>query len=446
MLQVSRKYRFHFIRTLQIAWPIMFGQLGHIMASLVDTAMVGQVGYVSLAAAALANSFFVLFLTFGMGTSYGIGPLVSAADGQKDHTAIVQWLRHGMIVNFLSGVLLFLLIIISSPLIMHLNQPADVVILALPYLKILALSIIPFMVFQHFRQFAEGLAYTKAAMYISLISNVLNVLLNYVLIFGKFGFPRMELIGAGWATLISRVIMAGLMIGYVYYNRHFKKFREGFQLRNLSKYYNITLLKLGVPIGFQYTFEAGAFVVGAFLIGTMGDIPLAAHQVAIMLAATTYLMASGISSAVTVRVGKYLGMGDLANIRRSANTGFILVFLFMGFCALLFIAFREVLPVLFSNNTEVRSIASLLLIVAAIFQLSDGVQVVALGALRGIKNVRMPTLIAIFSYWVISLPAGYFLAFKLHLNVFGIWWGFAIGLTSAAIMLTIRFYKSIKSN
>lgn len=419
----------------------MMSQFGHMLTGIVDTAMVGHIDSTSLAAAALGNSSLILFMTFGFGLSMGIAPLVAGSDGKDNTEEKIQWLRQGMIIIFVASLILSAAVLLFTPMLGYLNQPENVVKLAVPYLMIIGASLIPMLIYQHFKQFAEGLAYTKTAMYISLLSNVINVALNYVLIFGEFGFPRLELIGAGIATLISRIIMAILMILYIYHNQKFKKYRAGFILKKIKKYYINTILKIGVPIGFQYVFEAGAFVFGAFLIGTMGEIQLASHQVAIMLASTSFLTATGIGSAVTVRVGKFLGANDSLNLKRAAKTGALMVIAFMSVMALLFVLLKNVLPPLFTIDKEVQMVTASLLVVAAIFQLSDGVQLVMLSILRGLKDVKRPTFIAVLSYWVISLPIGYLLAFHLNIGVQGIWWGFAIGLTCAAVLLFARYYR-----
>ncbi len=263
--------------------------------------------------------------------------------------------------------------------------------------------------------------------------------MNYLLIFGKFGFPRLELLGAGYATLIARIVMALAMFYYVYRSKQFAAYRGGFVLNRYRMDKIKKLWHLGYPMGLQYIFEAGAFVMAAFMVGWIGKIPLAAHQIALTLASATYMAASGISSAATVRIGNFIGSHDPVNLKRAANSAYMLVGLFMSGTALFFILFRHLLPPLFSNDPQVQEIASDLLIIAAFFQVSDGLQVVGLGILRGMKDVRIPTLIALFSYWLIGLPTGYVLAFLVEKGVIGIWVGLAIGLTLSAILMHQRY-------
>lgn len=443
-MRLSRTQRFHVFRTLQIGWPIMLGQLGHMLTGLADSAMIGQVDAVQLAAASLGHNAWVIFFVFGLGVSMGLTPHVAGADGRRDRHENAQLLRQGFWVNTIIGILLVGLMLSAYPILDSLGQPADVVKYAKPYFLIIAASLLPLMVFQHYRQFAEGLSYTKVAMYISIGGNLLNVALNYILIFGKLGFPRLELEGAGYATLIARCVMALLMFWYVRKGQPFQLFWQIKTGIKLQAQYIRQILSVGVPIGFQYIFEAGAFVFSALMIGWLGALPLAAHQIAITLAATTFLTASGISAAVTVRVGKFHGSGNPVQLRHAAFTGYVLVGLFMAITGIAFIALRHVLPTFFTPDPMVRDIAAGLLIVTGVFQVSDGLQVTGMATLRGLKDVRTPTLIALVSYWFIGLPTGYLLAFVLNMGTQGVWWGLAIGLTVAAVLLFLRYQRFTK--
>lgn len=437
-------YISHAKKTLTLALPIMFGHFGHVLTHLSDSAMIGQVHSDSLAAASLANGLFVILLTLGLGISFGLTPLVAAADGSKNTSENTHLLRNGLIVNLLTGLGLFALVLGCLPLINHLNQPEQVVLLSKPYLAIIAISIIPLMIYQHYKQFAEGLSKTKVAMYISLLSNLINILLNYILIFGKLGFPRMELVGAGVATLVARVIMALLMYYYIRHGKEFLKYREGFVMKGLSRKYMKEIWAVGYPIGFQFMFEAASFVIASIMIGWIGAKQLAAHQIAISMASVTYMTASGVSAATTVRVGNYFGKNNMAEVRKAGFVSFVMVALFMLLCALGFLLFHQLLPPLFTPEEDVRQIAAGLIIIAAFFQVSDGLQVVALGILRGLKDVKMPSYIAIVAYWLAGLPAGYFFAFVLNWNEKGIWWGYVVGLSLAALLLFLRFISKTR--
>jgi len=441
---MTEGYTTHFKKNFNLAYPVMLSQLGHVLVGVADNIMVGKLGAVPLAASSLANAVFFLLLTFGIGVSYAITPLVAAADGADNRSTIAQVLKHGLLINITTGVILFAIVIFGGNALQFMNQPEDVVALAIPYLAVITFSIIPFMLFQTFRQFAEGLSMTKQAMYITITANIINVILNYIFIYGKLGVPAMGLLGAGWATLISRVLMGLMMLGFVYYHKNLKQYREGFSLGNYSMIYIKKMLNIGVPAAFQFAFEVSAFAGAAIVIGWFGANALAAHQIAINLVSISYMMASGLSAAATIRVGNQLGRADIVTLRRAAFTIFIMVGAFMVICGIIFYFGRFYFPTFYINDMEVINLAAALIVIAAIFQLSDGIQVVSLGALRGLKDVNVPTIVTFIAYWVLGLPIGYWLAFKYNYGPIGIWIGLLIGLTVAAVLLSIRFNRMTK--
>ncbi|PKV75334.1 MATE family efflux transporter [Pontibacter ramchanderi] len=435
----SEEYKEHFRKNFLLAYPVVLSQLGHIMVSVFDSLMVGQIGTIPLAAASLGNSIFTITMVFGLGVSYSITPLIAAADGRRNYTRISLLLLNGLFSNLLLGIILFIAGYFLSPYITWLNQPEEVVRQAIPYINILFLSMVPLMVFQAFRQFAEGLSLTKQAMYISIVANALNIVLNYILIYGKLGFEPMGLVGAGWATLISRVIMALMMGGYILYAKRFAAFHRFLTFRHLSFVHMYHIFRLGLPISGQMVFEMGAFSFSAIMIGWLGARELAAHQIAINVASVTYMMASGIAAAATIRVGNQKGLRNYRAMRVAGISSFVMGVLFMMVSGLLMIAGKNFIPSLYLDDPIVIELASTLLIIAALFQISDGVQVVGLGALRGLEDVRIPGLISLIAYWIIGLPVGYMLCFKLDFGVHGVWTGLLVGLSVAAILLFWRF-------
>lgn len=415
--------------------------LGQVMTGVADSVMVGWTGATPLAASSFANIFFSIPLFFGIGVSYAITPLVAEGAGAKDQTKIIEILRHGFIINLLVAILLVGLIFLVEPFMFSMGQPEDVVALGIPYLSIIGVSIIPTMIFQTYRQFAEGLEKTRMAMIIVVGSNLLNIALNYILIFGKYGFPEMGLNGAGWATLISRVVMAISMMLYVYYGKRFIAFRKGFSFGSYSKSLISKMLHIGLPAGSQFIFEAGAFGFSALMMGWLGTTALAAHQIAINLATISYMTTSGLGAAATIRVGNFLGQRDKRKLQDSAFTMIWMAVALMAAWALLFIFGRHLLPSLYIEDVAVIELTAALLIIAAFFQLSDGIQVVCAGALRGLQDVKVPSILIFVAYWVIALPLGYWLAFPLGLGATGIWIGLLIGLTLTASAMVVRFWR-----
>ena len=414
----------------------MISQLGHITVGVFDSLMIGRVSVSQLAAVSLATSIFSFILLFCIGLSYGITPLISSSDKGKKYVSSI--LYNGMLVNVISCILLVSFVILTKHLLSYLGQDQEVLFHTYSYLDIICISLIPLILFQTFKQFIEGLGFTKPSMYISVISNVINIVLNAVLIFGLFGFPRLEIIGAAYATLISRVIMFLLILIYCLNDRRFSKYilKRKF-LVNLNHIKDI--FRIGFASGLQYIFEVGAFSVATVMTGSIGAIHLAAHQIALNLASISYMIASGIGSASMISLSYYDGKRNFEDMRRSGFASFLLVFILMIVSALVFIIFRNYLPVLYVDDSSVINIASTLLIIAGLFQISDGIQAVGLGILRGIRDIKKPTVVTFISYWIISIPLSYFLGIEYGYGVYGIWIGLSIGLTLAAIFHITRF-------
>ena len=432
--------RDHFKTTLLLAYPVMLSQLGQVSVGVADSMMVGRLGAVPLAAASLGNSIFFVIMMFGIGISMGITPLVSLADGKGKTKRISRLFSHGLWINLISSILLIAVILGLSQGLHFLNQPEEVVILAVPYLFIITASLLPMMVFQTFKQMAEGLSQTKQAMYITVFANLVNVFLNWVLIWGKFGFPELGLNGAGLATLISRILMMLMMGGYILGSGRYKKYNFSLRNRNASLMMYSRILKIGIPTGFQFIFEVSAFGTAAIMMGWIGVNALAGHQIALNLASISYMMATGLATAGMIRVSNQIGKGNLKAMREAGLVVFGLVMGFMFLCGVVFVSFRFFLPTLYIDDPEVISLSASLLIIAGLFQLSDGVQVVGLGVLRGMEDVKIPTLVTLMAYWVLGLPLGYVLAFNFGFAEKGIWYGLLIGLSITAILLFYRFH------
>ena len=431
----------HLKTNVNLAVPVMASQLGQVIVGVADNMMVGQVGYIPLAGASLGNAIFFFFMVFGLGVSFAITPLVGFAHGQGDKKQGGEVLRHGLFINTILGVILFVVVMIAANYLHLLGQEAAVVEQATPYMFVIGFSMIPFLVFQSFRQFSEGLSMTKVPMVVSVSMNVLNIILNYLLIYGKFGFPELGLLGAGIATLISRIMMAVVMVVYVLSSERFKPYLSGLGLKNLNIKLIKDLLRIGVPAGFQFVFEVGAFSMAAIMMGWISASTQAAHQIAINMASISYMTVSGLGAAAAIRVGNQLGKKNYKTMKKAVLTLVAMGIALMIVFAIVFILGRDVLPLLYNDKVEVVKVASSLLIIAALFQISDGVQVISLGGLRGMKDVKVPTWITFFAYWVVALPLGYVLAFKYDYGADGIWFALFLGLTIAAIWVFLRFIK-----
>ncbi|MBS7563229.1 MATE family efflux transporter [Mucilaginibacter sp. Bleaf8] len=448
MNQLYQKYKPHYNANLKLAIPVVISQLGHTLVQLSDSIIVGHfAGTISLAAVSLVNSIFVIGMVLGLGISYGITPLIAQHNGKGNFAECGRLLSNSFFLNIISGVLLFVLIYFGSNLLMdQLDQTPAVVKEAKPFMLLLSLSIIPMLMFSTFKQFAEGLGFTKQAMMISIWGNILNICLGIIFVKGMFGIAPMGIRGVGYSTLIDRTLMAIVMGTYVFRSANFKKYLQNFVLTAIDKVRCMQLLRIGAPISLQYAFEISAFSAAAILMGQLGSVQQAAHQVAISMASLTYMMASGVSAAAAIKSGNHFGAKNYQELRASAMASYHIIILFMMFTALLFVVCNQWLPWIVTSDKSVIEVASHLLIIAAVFQLFDGTQVIGLGILRGMGDVNVPTFITFLAYWVIGLPLGYLLGIHLHFGPNGIWYGLVAGLGVASILLYLRFNKNTEKH
>ncbi|MFM8565748.1 MAG: MATE family efflux transporter [Bacteroidota bacterium] len=424
-----------------LALPVVAGQVGHIAASVADSVMVGRLGTVPLAAVSLANSILSVPLVFGIGMAYGLTPLVAHAHGQRRSAKGQQLFKNALAVNLAAAVLMTVMAFALAWGAEQTGQDPRVVEAYRPYFLVVSLSYVPFMLFMAGKQYLEGMGDTKIPMRLSLIGNSLNIVLNALLIYGWFGFPEWGMTGAGIATLIARLYMAAGM--YWFLVRKGRINAEVWASARITVHRVWALLKLGVPTGFQYIFEVSAFAISAWIIGTYGATALAAHQVAISLASISYMAATGLGAAATIRIGQFLGQRDHASARNAATSLFGLTVLFMTFTGLLFLFGRNVFPFLYTDSDEVAQLAGQLLVVATLFQISDGMQATALGALRGIQDVKIPTLFTFVAYYVFALPLEWVIGTYVGAGAVGVWVALAVGLTVAAGAMTLRFYRRL---
>ncbi|HZW38128.1 MAG TPA: MATE family efflux transporter [Ignavibacteriaceae bacterium] len=421
----------------------MIGQLGIILMNVIDAIMVGELGPIPLAASSVANSLFILIFIIGVGVALSVSPLVAIAVGENRHYECELLFKNSLFVNVGLNTILFLLTFALSPFLRYLNQPDEVVGQAIIFTNILAFSLIPTSIYHSYKQFIEGLQNTKPAMIITLTAVLINVFINYLLIYGNWGLPRLGLFGAGIGTFTARTFMAFIIFLYVTKSTKYKNFDLKFRFKDYNYKIVRKILAIGLPSGMQYFFEVGAFSFAVIMVGWLGTVQLAAHQIAINLASVPFMAATGISVAGSIRVGNALGRRDVKEIRQAGFTAISLGASIMIFSGIIFVVFNNYLPALYVNDQAVIRYASTILIIAAMFQIFDGTQAVGIGVLRGLTDVKGPTAITFISYWLLALPIGYYLGFKLHLDISGVWYGLLIGLIASATLLTLRFnYKS----
>jgi len=434
-----QKYTSEFRYNFRLAIPVMIGHLGHVLVGLADNIMVGRLGAAPLAAVSLGNSFVFIAFSLGIGFSLAITPLIAEADGENDTDKGRRLFQHGLILCSILGVSMFLLLMIASPVMKYMDQPEEVVTLAMPYLSIVAFSMIPLMIFQAYKQFTDGMSRTKYGMNATILANVVNVFLNFMLIYGFWIFPRLELVGAAYGTLISRVVMMIFIIWILNTREKFKPFFVWLKINDISKKLFIKIINLGFPTAMQMLFEVGVFTAAIWLAGTMGTVDQAANQIALNLSSMTFMIAVGLGVTATIRVGNQKGLKNFSELRRISISIFLQVFIIECFFALAFILLKDILPMIYIDHETVVNTAASLLLIAGLFQLSDGFQVVVLGALRGLQDVKIPTFITFFAYWVVGFPISYVLGKVMGFGSQGIWVGLLAGLTVSAILLYMRF-------
>ena len=448
MLTKLSTYTREFKYNIKLAYPVMIGMLGHTFVQFVDNVMVGQLGTAELAAISLGNSFVFIGMSIGIGFSQAITPLIAEADGAKKDKDISRIFEHSFLICIILGLVLFSLVFLNRNLLYSMNQPIEVVELASPYLFWVSFSLISIVTFQSFRQFADGLSFTRAAMYSTLVGNVINIILNFVLIFGFWVFPKLGVEGAAIGTLISRLCMLTFIIFYLKLHKKLSKYIKRFFPTKVEIDRVKKILYLGLPSAFHSFFEVAFFISAVWMSGLIGKNSQAANQIALNLSSMTYMVALGVGVAAMIRVGNQRGMMNFKKLREVAISTVLLIIIIDIFFCLIFLIFNDLLPLLYldpsdpsnlNDVNEVLTIASKLLIVAGIFQLFDGIQAVVLGALRGMQDVNKPAIIIFFSYGILGFPISYFLGFYTSLAIVGIWIGLLSGLFFSSLFLFLRF-------
>jgi MATE family multidrug resistance protein len=435
-----------FRATLKIAIPLILGNLTQVAYGLIDTAMIGRLGYQELAAASLVSNVVAIPLVIGMGLMIAITPLVAIANGKNDFQKSSHVLFNGWALSIIAGCILAGCVHLLAMYVQHMGQEPAVAALAKNYLIIMGYSLLPMMVFLATKQFTDALQFTKTAMILSLISLPINAFLCWIFIYGNLGMPALGINGAGVATLISRVLLAIAMIVVVFkhplFNQYIQLRKQAWQVK-LSTIQE--MLKLGIPSSLQYCMEAGAFSISGIMVGWLGAVQQASHQVALNCASATFMASLGLSMAGSIRVSDAYGRGNVSAIAAIGKSTAIGGLLYGAFSGLLLIALGKYLPYIFTQDAAVATTSTMLLFYAAVFQISDATQAIGVGLCRGIKDVVRPTIYVAIAYWVIGIPVGYMLAFTYNMGAAGIWIGLVVGLSVSSILVNHRFFKTIKT-
>lgn len=437
--------RYEAFNTIKLAVPIIIGELAQMALHIIDSAMVGAISYKHLAATSLVISAINIPFVLGIGMTISVSQMVSMAHGRRDSQLVSHYLFNGFILCSLTALVISLGLVFGKNILYHLGQDPEVVKLALPFMELLGISMIPMLLFMTLKQFTDGLEFTRTAMMLSLGSMPINIFLNWLLIYGNLGFPRMELAGAGWSTLITRTITFIILAVIILRHKTFRRYIAVSSSQwKLSWKTMKELLYIGVPSSLQIGMEAGAFAVTGIIIGTMGAVPQAAHQIALSCAAFTFMVSMGLAQAGSIRVSNAFGRHDWPKISLIGKSTLVTAVLYGTFCAVMFIVLRYQLPILFNGNASVVELAALLLLFAAVFQIPDSTQAIGAGLLRGVKDVKVPTYLVAIAYWIIGLPSGYLFAFTFKMGAAGMWLGFIVGLSLASIFLSGRFLRNVR--
>lgn len=441
---IATNKKHHYRELLSIGFPIIIGQLGTIILGFADTLMIGHHSTPELAAAGLVNNIFGLVFVSYMGFTYGLTPIIGKLYGEERTDCIGQKVRNSFFANMLTGAIFTAVLILLYLNLAHIGQPEELLSLIRPYFLVNLASVLFMGIFFTMKQFLDGIGKTKVAMWAMIGGNVVNILGNWVLIYGVAGFPELGLLGAGISTLVSRILMALAMVSIVIAGKSFREYRHDLIHSSLNKADFKEMNRLGWPVALQLGMESAAFTLSCVMVGWLGTIPLAAHQVMITLSQLFYLVLSGMAAALAIRVSHFMGQKDYAAVRRNAYDGFRLNLLFSLCMGIPVFLLRHQIGGWFNDNAEVQAYVSVLIILMMVYQFGDGLQYSFANALRGIACVKPMMTYAFIAYFVISLPMGYVLGFPCGLGIVGIWIAFPFGLTTAGVLYWHRFEKEVK--
>ncbi len=430
--------------SLRLALPVVLTQLGSMAMGTVDTLMAGRLGPEAISAVGLGSSIGIAPLIVGMGTLMGLDPIVSQAFGAGDFPRCGRAMRHGLLLACILSVPIMAVLWQARFILTHLGEPRELVDATAPFLRVWSLGTLPFLMFATLRQFLQGVGVVKPAMWIVFGANVLNFAANWVLIFGHCGMPALGIVGSAWATTISRIAMCVALALYVFRRPVLHQYAVWAARGRIDRALFSRLVHLGAPVGLQFGMEVGVFSAASVMMGWLGTVALAGHQIALNLCSITFMVPLGLSTTAAVRVGQALGRDDVHAARRAAVVAYGMGIGFMSLSALTFASIPHQLVSLYTGDLAVADIAARLLLVGAVFQVFDGGQTIGIGALRGAADTRLPMFVTIVAYWVVGLPLGWWLAFRGGQGPAGLWWGLTAGLTCVALVLGWRFYVRVR--
>ncbi len=439
-MKYFEQYKEHYKSLTKLGIPIVIGQLGIVVVGIADNVMVGQFATDDLAAASFVNSVFNIPILFGLGFSYGLTPLVGQFFGKNDKFRIGRLLRNSLLVNLLMGILMTVIMTVVWFNVDKMGQPENLLPLIRPYFLLHLASLIFVMLFNSFKQFADGITDIKTPMYIMISANLINIVGNYILIYGKLGLPAMGVVGAGISTLFSRIVMFAAFTLLFYRNIAYRRYLVGYKRSAYNMPDIKSLNKMGWMVGLQMGLETGLFSLTGIMIGWLGSIALAAHQVVVSISTLGFTIYYGVGAAISVRVSNFYGRGDIANARKTTMAGFHIILLLAVIASLIFLCSSNYIGYLFSTSAEVVNLVSTLMLMLLLYQFGDALQITYANSLRGIGDVVSMAVISFLGYLVIALPVCYIFGFVLNWGITGIWLGYPIGLTVTGLMLCFRYY------
>lgn len=441
MKEFIEKYRRNYKSILKLAIPIIIGQLGGIITGLADTIMVGQHSTEELAAASFVNNVLNTFIIFGTGFSFALTPLIGENLARKKRYVVSAWLKNSIVANFLLSLILVAILILIYINVDRLGQPEILLPMIRPYFIVSMISVIFIMVANSFRQFVEGISNPAVSMWVLISGNLLNIIGNYVLIYGKWGCPEMGLIGAGYSTLISRIFILVLFVLVFILRSSYKVYRKGYKRMWVLPNRVMRVTRLGIPIAFQQGLEAATFSLTAIMVGWLGSLELAAHQIVIAISTISFTIYLGLGSATAIRTSYYKGADDWKQVRRTTMAGVHLgLAVSLLTCIVLYIL-RNNISFIFSDDPRVSVIVVALIPILILYQFVDGAQIVLANALRGLSDVKSIMWISLVTNFLIAIPAGYILGFPLGMGISGIWLAYPIGFIFSVLLLGIRAHK-----